>query len=404
MQRMKKNKIIISGTGCALADYLYTGVRFNSPQFQKFRSKKTGDGGLSPGKLVFTEEIEKFSATPYPAILKELTGNRNPDAFNIGGPGLVSLINTSQLLDSADFEVRFYGGTGMDKTASIIQDLAKDTPLNISNYTIISSKATPFTDVFSDATYDNNQGEMTFINNIGAAWDFSSELLGKDFFEADIVCFGGTALVPQIHDSLTSLLEKAKKSDCFTVVNTVFDFRNEKNTPGKPWPLCSTRESFKLIDLLLMDCEEAIRISGTQTIEQAAAFFAELDVASFVITNGAEEMYAFSNGSVFQRKELSKFPVAKRVSEDLHKNSTVKGDTTGCGDNFAGGAIASLAWQLKNLPVGKFDFDEMLAWAVASGGFACFYLGGTYFEETPGEKFYKVEAYKKEYNKQISSL
>jgi sugar/nucleoside kinase (ribokinase family) len=401
---MKKNKIIISGTGCALADFLYTGVRFNSPQFQKYRSMQTGDGGLSPGKLVFTEEIEKFSAIPYPAILKELTGNRTPDAFNIGGPGLVSLINTSQLLDSADFEVLFYGGTGKDKKASLIHDLAKNTPLNISNYTKISSKSTPFTDVFSDATYDNNQGERTFINNIGAAWDFSPELLGKDFFEADIVCFGGTALVPQIHDSLTSLLEKAKKNDCLTVVNTVFDFRSEKNNPGKPWPLCNTRESFKLIDLLLMDCEEAIRISGTQTIDQAAAFFIELDVASFVITNGAKEMYAFSNGSVFQRKGLSKWPVAQKVTEDLIKSPAVKGDTTGCGDNFAGGAIASLAWQLKTFPAGKFDFDEMLAWAVASGGFACFYLGGTYFEKIPREKFSKVETYKKEYNNQISSL
>ncbi len=401
---MKKNKIIISGTGCALADYLYTGVRFDSPRFQKYRSKQTGDGGLSPGKLVFKEEIEKFSATPYPAILKELTGNRAPDAFNIGGPGLVSLINTSQLLYSDDFEVRFYGGTGNDKTAGLIHDLAKETPLNISNYTKISSKASPFTDVFSDASYDNNQGERTFIHNIGAAWDFSPELLGKEFFKAHIVCFGGTALVPQIHDSLTSLLEKARKSNCLTVVNTVFDFRNEKNNPGKPWPLCNTRESFKLIDLLIMDCEEAVRISGSQTIDQAAAFFVKQDVASFIITNGAKEMYAFSNGSVFHRKELSKLPVSMKVSEDLHKNPALKGDTTGCGDNFAGGAIASLAWQLKNSPAGKFNFNELLAWAVASGGFACFYLGGMYLEKVPGEKFSKVEAYKNEYNEQISCL
>ena len=340
---MKKDKIIISGTGCALADYLYAGVRFNSPQFRKYRSKQTGDGGLSPGKLVFTEEIEKFSATPYPAILKEITGGRAPDAFNIGGPGLVSLINTSQLLDTADFEVRFYGRTGEDKTGSLIHDLAKKTPLNISNFTKLKSKASPFTDVLSDATYDNNQGERTFINNIGAALDFSPELLGKEFFKAHIVCFGGTALVPQIHDSLSSLLEKAKKSNCLTVVNTVYDFRNEKSNPDKPWPLCTTRESFKLIDLLIMDCEEAMRISGSQTIDQAAAFFNERDVASFIITNGAKEMYAFSNGSTFQRKELSKLPVSSKVSEDLHKNPDLKRDTTGCGDNFAGAAIASLA-------------------------------------------------------------
>ena len=59
---MSKKKIIISGTGCALADYLYTGVKFSSPEFEKYLSKQSGDGGLSPGKLVFTEELEKFSS------------------------------------------------------------------------------------------------------------------------------------------------------------------------------------------------------------------------------------------------------------------------------------------------------------------------------------------------------
>ena len=90
---MNKNKIIISGTGCALVDYLYTGVKFDSPQFQKYKSKQSGDGGLIAGNLVFTEELEKFSDLPYSTILKELSGNKNPDAFNLGGPALVSLIN-----------------------------------------------------------------------------------------------------------------------------------------------------------------------------------------------------------------------------------------------------------------------------------------------------------------------
>jgi len=66
-------KIIVAGTGCALADYLYTGVRFNTPQFQKYLSRQTGDGGLTPGNLVFTEELEKFSGIPYSEICREIT-------------------------------------------------------------------------------------------------------------------------------------------------------------------------------------------------------------------------------------------------------------------------------------------------------------------------------------------
>ena len=61
---MSSDKIIISGTGCALADFLYNDILFSGPTFQKYQSKKSGDGGLSPGKLVFTEELEKFSGTP----------------------------------------------------------------------------------------------------------------------------------------------------------------------------------------------------------------------------------------------------------------------------------------------------------------------------------------------------
>ncbi|HUV01213.1 MAG TPA: hypothetical protein VMW32_09645, partial [Bacteroidales bacterium] len=62
---MRTKKIIISGTGCALADFLYNGISFESNNFRKYLSTRTGDGGLSPGKLVFTEELEKFSGLPY---------------------------------------------------------------------------------------------------------------------------------------------------------------------------------------------------------------------------------------------------------------------------------------------------------------------------------------------------
>ncbi len=399
------DNIIISGTGCALADYLYTGVRFNSPQFQKYSSKKSGDGGLSPGKLVFTEEIESLSGNPYSLILKELAGDRPPDGFNIGGPGLVSMINVSQLLRNDEFTVRFYGGRGDDKTATALSKKIKNNiPLDISNYLIVSNKPTPFTDVLSDSTFNQGQGERTFINNIGAAWDYSPDFLDDDFFKSHVVCFGGTALVPHIHDNLDSLLSKAKKNGCLTVVNTVFDFRNEKKNPGKPWPLCKKEEVYKLVDLLIMDCEEALKISGKPTMGHAAEFFANLDVGSFIITNGAEDLVAFSNGSLFKKQEIMRLPVSNKVSGDLKNCSSLQGDTTGCGDNFVGGAVASLASQLKNNSTGNFDFNEMLAWAVASGGFACFYLGGTFFEKEQGEKRSKILAYKNEYFKQISSL
>jgi len=397
-------RIIIAGTGCALADYLYTGVKFNAPQFLKYRSHQTGDGGLAPGRLVFTEELEKFSGTPYSEIFSEITGDRKPDAFNIGGPGLVSLINTAQLLNKEDFEVHFYGGTGDDDTASLIDQLVRKTPLNIDHYRKVSDRKTPFTDVLSDVTYDNHQGERTFINNIGAAWDYTPDFLGDDFFSADIVCFGGTALVPQIHDNLTALLQRAKQKGCLTVVNTVFDFRNEKKNPDQPWPLVETQEDFRLIDLLIMDCEESLKISGQQSIDEAAGYFISQQIGAFVITNGANELYACSNGDLFEKTELFKMPVSQKVALDIARNPASKGDTTGCGDNLVGGIVASLAWQLKAKSGGKLKLEEAISWGVASGGFACFYVGGTFLEKKEGEKFKIVQEFENDYKNQISRL
>ena len=125
------DKIVISGTGCALADFLYSNVHFNSPVFSKYLSKLPGDGGLSPGRLVFTEEFEKFAGKPYAEVLKELTDNKVPDAVNIGGPGLVSQIHAAQLLGNKDFEVKFYGSLGKDDIAGTILGKVKNTPLNI---------------------------------------------------------------------------------------------------------------------------------------------------------------------------------------------------------------------------------------------------------------------------------
>jgi len=398
---MIKDKIIISGTGCALADFLYNGITFESPDFKRYLSKKTGDGGLSPGKLVFTEELEKFTEKPYKEILKEITGDRCPDTFNVGGPSLVSMIHVSQLLEDQNFEVKYFGITGQDKTGDDILEIVENTPLNITNYLRTGKKASPSTDVFSDPVFDNGHGERTFVNNIGAAWEYFPEQLTAGFFDSHIVCFGGTALVPKIHENLTSLLRKAKDNGCITVVNTVFDFKNEKNNPGQPWPLVDDFDSYGLIDLLIMDCEEAIKISGKSKISNAASYFSFTRVSSFIITNGAKDIISWSNGKFFKKEGMMNMPVSKKITEELASGSLKKGDTTGCGDNFAGGVIASVAYQLKNQDKGKLDFIEALSWGIASGGFCCFQIGGTYLENFPGEKREAVRTIQREYLNQI---
>lgn len=401
---MISGKIIISGAGCALADFLYSEISFDSPNFLKYKSKESGDGGLSIGRLVFTEELEKFAGRPYSEIIKEIIGMSCPRAFNVGGPSLVSLIHTSQLLERQDYEVKFFGVAGDDDTADKIFKIIRRTPLKIKNYTIASGFATPFTYVLSDPNYDKGSGERTFIHNIGAAKEFSTEKLNSDFFNSHIVCFGGTALVPSLHEDLSQILQIAKYKSCITVVNTVFDFQNERKAPGKPWPMVNKIEEYYFIDLLIMDCEEAIRISGKSNIDDSALFFASTKVSSFIITNGANDLVVWSSGRLFEKTKIIKLPVSQKISNELKANPSKKGDTTGCGDNFAGGVIASLAWQLKDCEKGNLSFIEAISWGVASGGYSCFTIGGTHLEQFTGEKRERIRSIQQDYLSQIKAL
>jgi len=391
-------KIIVSGIGCCLVDLLYNDIDFNSETVRRYLSKKRGDGGLTPGHLVFQEEFEKYCGTSFNRILKELTGDRTYDKINIGGPSIVSLINTAQLVDKEKCEVHFHGRGGKDEIGQYLLTSLKKTPVILKDYKLIDNR-TPSTVVLSDPAYDHGHGERMFLNSIGAAWDYRPDELDDDFFNSDIVVFGGTALVPQIHDHMTTLLKKARSRGCITVVNTVFDFRNEKANPSEKWPLGESDESYCYIDLLIADQEEAFRLSGEHDPQAAIKFFHDKKVSSLIITNGSKNISVYSDGRFFSEYSLNEMPVSRKVIDEL-KNSQ-GGDTTGCGDNFVGGIIASVVNQLYT-GVKHPDIQEACSWGTVSGGFACFYMGGTYFEENTGEKLARILPYYDAYKKQIS--
>ncbi len=390
-------KITVSGVGCCLVDRLYNNVSFTSDSFSPFLSKTKGDGGLVPGNLVFKEEFEHFAGKDFNLALNEIIQDKVPDKISIGGPSIVALIHATQMLEGTDFDCRFYGCGGNDEDSDFLLSSLNKTRVNIENYKLLGT-VTPSTIVLSDPDFDYGHGERVFINSIGAAWDFSPEDLNDDFFAADMVVFGGTALVPTIHDHLSSLLEKAKSRNCITVVNTVYDFRNEKTNPKQKWPLGQTDECYSRVDLLITDFEEALRLSGKQTLEEAMNFFIENKTGAVVVTNGAKNIRVYSSGKLFGPMSDSEMPVSSAISEELKKGHW--GDTTGCGDNFVGGMIASLVLQLQNSAT-VLDLREACMWGIVSGGYTCFYIGGTYLEKTPGEKYNLIAPYFEHYKTQI---
>jgi sugar/nucleoside kinase (ribokinase family) len=389
-------KIIVSGVGCCLVDLLYNNIDFNGQEIKPFLSTRSGDGGLSPGRLVLEEDFVQFSQRTLDDFIHEVIGERGVDLINVGGPSIVSLIHVAQMTGPENCEVRFFGRAGKDGHGEFLIESLRKTPVVLKDFRLLDQR-TPSTIVLSDPEYDNGHGERMFINSIGAAWEMHPDQLNESFFNSTFVVFGGTAIVPRIHEDLTALLKKAKAEGCITVINTVYDFRSEKTHPDLRWPMGNSEETYRFVDLLICDREEAIRLSGSESIRSALDFFIEKGTGSVIITNGAENIHAYSGGSFFKEKGKFSLPVSEELKQERRKVNA--GDTTGCGDNFAGGVIASTVNQLSSgcpQPV----FREALVWGIVSGGFACSYMGGTYFEARTGEKLDQIKPYYDAYLKQ----
>lgn len=391
-------QVKISGTGCCLVDQIYPEIDFSSQQIAKYLSKTKSDGGLHPGRLVFSEQFEKFANTKLGNAIKEISHNKANPTFNVGGPSIVALIHAAQLLQGKDNKVQFYGVRGDDKTGEYLQSRLEQTPVELKHFAITKG-STPSTLVLSDPGFSGGEGERIFINDIGAAWNFGPDELPDSFFESDLVVFGGTALVPGLHKGLTRLLIKSRINGAITVVNTVYDFQNELENPGQRWPLGDSDESYQYIDLLITDREEAEHLSGKNDLAEAGAFFMEKGVSACIITNGTDDTSCNTNGELFFHSSEKGFPVSASLVKALshHKD----GDTTGCGDNFVGGVLASMAWQLSE---GKkmLDLEEAISWGTVSGGYGCFTVGGCIIEQNPGEKLRGLKPYYKQYREQIN--
>ncbi len=391
-------------------DILYPKVDFHSPAFAAARSLRDGDGGLTPGRLVFAEDAERFTGRPLPDTLSAIVGAQDA-AENIGGPSVVALIHAAQMLEGESLPVSFHGAAGDDAMGGRIREKLAATPLDASGLVTRPGRS-PSTYVLSDPSWDGGRGERCFVNVIGAALGYLPGDLDGNFYKADIVALGGTALVPCIHDGLPDILVEAKSKGALTVVNTVFDFRAERRDGVGAWPLGGKPEvhpspasgqpgpalSYKSCDLLVMDKDEALRLAGTRQLSAALAFLEGSGVGAFAVTRGGEAVLAWSGRGRFMPFGLREIPVCDRSI--LAHAGTGPGDTTGCGDAFAGGILAALALQMKAGASGL-DLADAITWGIAAGGFTLGFLGGTYYESRPGEKRELVSSFRASYLEQV---
>jgi fructokinase len=205
-------------------------------------------------------------------------------------------------------------------------------------------------------------GERDFYFNRGADGQLgNTDIEAIDLDEFSIVHFGSaTAFLPgPLQQAYQNLLERATAKNIFISFDP--NYRHllfQNNTASfieQSWNFLHNCHFFKVSD------EEAIMLTGKQTVQEAAAEFLEKTYASFAITLGAAGTLLGFNNTTVMVPSIAIKPV----------------DTTGAGDAFVG----ALLYQLSNKTLEQIkmmqpeEWHQMVVNANKAGARTCEYMG-----------------------------
>jgi fructokinase len=205
-------------------------------------------------------------------------------------------------------------------------------------------------------------GERDFYFNRGADGQLSmTDLTGLNLKEYDIVHFGSaTGFLPgPLQATYIDLLNKAKEAGALISFDPNYRHLlfpdNTESFINQSWHYIAACDFFKLSD------EEAILITGLDTVDAAAAALRTKTNAVFAITLGKEgTLLSTSNGSEI----ISSIPITAV-------------DATGAGDAFVGAVLYQLLGTTPNtlptLPIESWRI--MIANANKAGARTCEYMG-----------------------------
>jgi len=205
-------------------------------------------------------------------------------------------------------------------------------------------------------------GERDFYFNRGADGQLSmTDLTGLNLKEYDIVHFGSaTGFLPgPLQSTYIDLLNKAKEAGALISFDPNYRHLlfpdNTESFINQSWHYIAACDFFKLSD------EEAILITGLDTVDAAAAALRTKTNAVFAITLGKEgTLLSTSNGSEI----ISSIPITAV-------------DATGAGDAFVGAVLYQLLGTTPNtlptLPIESWRI--MIANANKAGARTCEYMG-----------------------------
>ena len=205
-------------------------------------------------------------------------------------------------------------------------------------------------------------GERDFYFNRGADGQLSTEdLSGLNLKEYSIVHFGSaTGFLPgPLQDAYLDLLEKSKKAGAIISFDPNYRHllfpNNTKSFIDQCWPFIEQSHFFKLSD------EEAMLITGCDSVQHAAAALRKKSKAVFAITLGKEGTLLSMGDHLEMIGSIANTPV----------------DATGAGDAFVGAVLFQLINSNPSL-LEQIDLDhwkKMISNANKAGARTCEFMG-----------------------------
>jgi fructokinase len=205
-------------------------------------------------------------------------------------------------------------------------------------------------------------GERDFYFNRGADGQLSNEDIDTiNLDEFSIIHFGSaTCFLPgPLQEAYKILLEKATSKNIFISFDPNYRHllfqNNQSSFIEQSWNFLDNCHFFKVSD------EEAMMLTGKQTVKEAAAVFLEKTYASFAITLGKDGTLLGLNGITTTVPSIVITPV----------------DTTGAGDAFVGAVLYQLSSktpdQIKELSVEQ--WRQIIVNGNKAGARTCEYMG-----------------------------
>jgi fructokinase len=265
--------------------------------------------------------------------------------------------NVAAAIAALGGKVALAAKVGKDPFGTQLIDVMKDFDVDT---TFMLQDATHFTTIAFVSLMDN--GERDFVFSRGADGELSeADIANINLDNYNIVHFGSATgfLEGPLQQAYTSLLQKAIAHNCCISFDPNYRhllFKdNTESFVQQSWHFLKNCHFFKVSD------EEAMLLTNTKTVEEAASALLQQTTATFAITLGKDgTMLGFNN-----RTEIIPSIPIKPI------------DTTGAGDAFTGAVL----YQLKDMTLSTIkaltlaQWQHIIANANKAGARTCEYMG-----------------------------